>query len=425
MYKVDAHFAFWKDTGLTRAPQTAVAVALFAWWPACFAAAPVYFDLGGLMLLVLGVVFGLFLLIGRGKGLIAFIVLFGTFLFWAQFNDWLRVARASTAREVLSQICLRDAGVTGSPLSYKPERIYVQIDERLRPSAQNRLWLSVSPPREAPGIEYIDTIPLKLDPASGYVQIAVLQEKIDGAKGWFVDGVQTTVKDGAGAIRAKHIDYKRDYGWCLGGSPPWSIERFLQSHVSIPVRLTTSVPHSTDQLPILSPAGTMTAVERGHFSASTRAQFAGEEGVMKAKLALLPDSADCHYQKGVGSEYFAICRQGTSEENKIDLARLSAIHKFGTTWVGFFNDHSDAMFFDSFSVVERSAEGAIVGRWYVRLPPIESRENGTFELRNIVFSGRRFTANLVFGRKIESADSKSYKEWYEYQTTVSAELIAK
>ena len=412
---------------MPRASKKTAALVLCAWWPACNAAAPIYFDLGGLVILVLGIILGLFFLIGRMKGVIAFFTLLGACWVWIQNDSSIKTARASTARETLSRACFSNAGTFGSPLPHKPNRVLVRVDSELRASSENRLWVYIQQLPNTSQVEFVDRLPSVLDPTFGYVEIEVIKQEIKGAEGWFLDGIRVTIKDGTGKTQATHVNYRRDFSWCLGKEPLQLIEQFLESRVGTAVRLTTSPTQYAKLAPVLSPVGTTTPVIKGRFAESTQS-YVSDDSKMRQKLLSLPPSAGCRLEKTHDPDYFALCREGTPEENRIDLAELSVVFEFPSTWLAFSNGHSDGHFFDSLSVVERDFQGIVVGRWYVRLPPVESQGHSGFEIRNVSFVGRRFTANLVFSREIAfdtpATKPQSFREWYERQTTISANLIS-
>lgn len=398
-----------------RAAKFTLTLTLLAISLNCFADG-IDYGVGGVIFLIPAIILVLFILIGGLKGFVIFLVIFAGFMLYANIDHILARQSSRDARKTISDACLREAGNVGTKLPYAPDRILVRVAEEL--TGGGRGWhphlLSTNHP--ADGVEFITVLTSKKTPNEVYVDISGIHNPIKGADGWYVNGIQTTVFDATGKVVAQQTDYTRDYGWCLGAAPPESIERFLRSVIGRPIGLSQYRDGSMYAAPVFSPIGSVSATQNGRFYETPHQALLNSTYQRKWKAALLPSYSDCHLR----DHEFVICRNGTDEQNSIDLSELSSIYEMPNTWISIMNRTSDSKNIDSLTIVERAKIGAVLQTWHIRFPRINDKQHADFagfDVRGVAVKGRQFTADLVFSHQM-GKDS----EWFENLAKVSIEL---
>lgn len=381
----------------------------------CFAEG-IDYGVGGLIFLIPAIILVLLILIGRLKGFVIFLVIFAGFMFFANIDQLLTHQSSRDARKTISDACLREAGNVGTKLPYAPDRILVRVAEEFTGKGTGWRQHLIFTNHPADGVEFITVRTSKKTTNEVYVDISGVHNPIKGADGWYVHGIQTTVFDATGKVVAQQTDYVRDYGWCLGAEPPESIERFLRSVIGKPIGLSQYRDGSMYAAPVFSPIGSISATQNGRFHEIPRQAGESKSNQMKRKADLLPSYSDCHFR----NDEFAICRNGTEEQNSIKLSKLSSIYEMPNTWISIMNGTSDIKNIDSLTIVERTKLGAVLQTWHIRFPRINDKQHADFadfNVRGVAVTGRQFTADLVFSRQM-GKDS----EWFENLAKVSIEL---
>lgn len=396
----------------------------------CFAAAPVYFDLGGLILIVLGAILlvgGLiFYAIGGRKGVFVFFALVAiSFIFLVTKSSLESAARhkaADKARSTIAVACLNEAGEFGQRLPYQPGKIYVRINENLHPGrSYSRTYLSISEKKE--NIELVNSFPNDGASDAVYVDISAFIKPIEGADDWKIRGIEAKISSKDGALIASRKDIERAYGWCLGHEPSIAIERFVKEKIGVSIGLTPSSLKELVDVPAFSPQGDVTPLQTGKFH-----EFVMPLRAMhfaKEKMQMLPAEADCMLEDGIDRDT-AVCMPRTEKKNKIALSHLVGVHKLSGSWLSIMNTPLDSVHADTLTIVERSNAGALLTTWTVRFPGIEGVRGNHYEVRNIAVNGDVFTADLVFGREFARINPQShdsdYRWWFTYLSKLSVKL---
>lgn len=422
-------------------PSILFSIALFT-GDKCWAgtSSPIDFGLFFLFvaIFVFAIVLGLLILLWREKGFIVFLVLITAIWIWLNgISDKAAVKQASRLSEVklgqqtVSEACFNNGGETGGSISYKPARVVVRVDSELQPGGHNRLMTAVGTNNPSPNVEFVQSFPSERAVKTAYVDIALIKEPLKHPIDWTLDGIQTTIISGDGSIVAKRIDYRGNLGWCMGGTPPESLEHFLRARLGQPIGIATLTSGSTANIEVKSPKGAVTPLEKGKFSEILHTTDVGQHVKMREKMRLIPDYVGCSFQGGSSPDDSAMCLQGTPRNFSIDLRKLSSTYELPNSWLSIFPNPNT--FIDSITIVERGKNGDVLNNWHVRFPFIDSAAftSSNFEVRNVSVANGRFTADLLFSREVAKEVSRNaspsisespYKEWYGYRSVITVDL---
>jgi hypothetical protein len=363
--------------------------------PPCFAHAPMPFDAMPLIWGALAIIFGLFVLIGRLKGAVAFFVMLGALWLLGAWDSYQVARRRSETRTFVAEQCFA-AGQTriAGRFAQPPRLIVVASDPELSPGSDRPALLHESLPNssEEPGVIFLRTLPTTRDPQAGYVEIRMLRRPGSPAGIWSAEGLRVTVTDGTGRVMGERTDFVREFGWCLGERPFVGIGKFLRVVLGRPVGVEPEERQALAAPVVISPRGRAGPLEKGRFH----------------KAQLTDTAAKSHRAYDLRMQVVSF----RSEDAEWTVSKRA----------------SDSRYFDSMDLDERSLDGALLRRWHLRFPPTNVGEHGgAFEVRNAAVRGRVLTADVLFDRKVESTATKNgpkvLSEWFGIKIPVTAILV--
>jgi len=386
------------------------------------------FDLGGLVLIVVGAIFLLFVLVGRAKGAIAFVAILLALFAWGQYDEHQRRHAAHKAREFVSNTCFSTAGnVQFKVFPSPPSRVLVHADSQLSPGAVNPLGAQIAASIPMPSVTFVGRFEELREADAAYVEITTIEDEIKGAGPWRLLGLKTVVSDSSGEVVAVQTDFRRQYGWCLGEEPPQSIDRFVQSVLGRPVGLAYRKDKESDKVPVLSPRGQAKSLEDGTFHESVLPRMGGGKDEIQRKFSRLPPGANCSLDEARIFEETVVCLAGSARENQLNLRDLGAVYQHSSSWLSLSTRASDFDHFDSLDIDERTPEGALLHKWHVRFQPVDVAGLGGMAIRNVAMKGRLLTADVVYGRNVawvgQAGGNNPMKEWFEHKIEISVNLV--
>jgi hypothetical protein len=366
----------------------------------------------------------LFAVVGRKKGVIAFLVLWGALVVLSVSLDAFGKRQMRIAKQFISDQCFAQAGTRiQSALPEVPRQIVIRADPGLRPGAQNSLGTYIPDQGLGSHVSRVHQFPEPRQSDAAYVDIVKFQESIDGGGHWWFQGLRTTVTDWRGRVIATQIDVARGSSWCLGEDPPASIDKFLEGALGRPVGFIRASESATRRRPVYSPLGTTGKLQSGRFDEGAHERLEGMDAA-RQKMAQLPPVAECVLRDDARGRA-AYCLDGTTDENVIELGAIAAIHILSDSWLTILRGTSDTDNLDSLTMVERSMRGAVLQTWHVRFPRIENPERGNrFVVRNVASNGRRITIEMLVHSNfsLDDGPDRPVRRWHENKLEVSADL---
>lgn len=212
-----------------------LALSTRAWAPA-----PIYFDLGGLILLVAGllaaVVIGFAWLLARGAGVVVAVglMLVGlvVLMAWGTWSGYRQNADSTAHRDFAHEAChARD-------LMKLPERStsFRKVVLVLPGNLKLREEFSFKDEKPADDVEIAGVLPSVRSEDTAYVRITATLEDVPGTDDRQLRGFEVLVQDHSGTNIAALRDYY--FGdWCSGTTPSVLVERFLRAATGLTVGL--------------------------------------------------------------------------------------------------------------------------------------------------------------------------------------------
>lgn len=381
-----------------------------AWAPA-----PIYFDLGGLILLVAGlfiaVVLGVAWLAARKTGVVwamrLMLALLVAAFVWANWSG-----HRATSGVVAWRMFGHDACHARELLTLPERSITFRKAVLVLPGD---LWLRdefhFQGGKPASEVEIAGVLPSVRSEDTAYVRITATLEDVLGTEGHQLRGFEVSVEDHNGAKLAKLSDYDLGH-WCSGTTPPDLVERFIRASTGISTGFSLrwdsaerlrSVPRGSLSASIYPVEGK----ERIQRSAGDRETNLDEQ-TLKRKLGF-PTESECRRKH----EDRWICLEGTPEVNEFDSTGVGKSVVQANRWLTLRCDTSHCGT-SPYRIDERDLKGRLVAVWYVRLPPVVLSPDGSATLLGVELTGNLL--GLKLGGKLESnvwdADDLSFTSTY-------------
>ena len=412
------------------------ATGLAIWSTDAAAMAPVYFDLGGLLvgiaLIILAVGGGLAYLLGKGKGVAIFTVLVLTALIWFDRDvsqEKQRNAEAFRVAEFTKNArCLSEAGESGVASDQRVfQQVFVQIGADV-----NALASDLRRQDHLDNVQYVNVFPLDRIESAAYVDISGFTEAIPNAGRRLLSGIKVVVSDSSGNAFAQRTEINIHNGvWCMSRSLSTSTERFVKNWVGQKIGMSRGEDAPWSKVQDYSPIATVTEPVKGRFGERVRRpRLSTDENVPGLKSLL--STMNCAGSDRKYGDRSIVCAQNTEDENTIDPSTVIGLHESGDSWL-LIHTTTSVFFIQSLDVVERSRTGVVTNEWRLRFKGISSVKQFPVEqLRgvNIQRKGGEISLDLLASRHWDTLSpvppsGNEYNEWYDYKATVSASLTSR
>lgn len=358
-----------------------LAIGLLMSCGAAHAAAPIYFDLGGLVravvMLFSAIVFLLAYLIGHWKGVAVACVLHvvGAVGFVHATRKLRRRWEHVLLQERFAEhrACYTRAGVTRHHPVPLGAPIHV-IDLRPPVSGGHHWW--IDPERLPDGAVLTPPEQPRDDPDAVYVEIGQIVEAVPDGDDRKLLALQAHVKDGRGRLLAELLDYRLSHSshWSLGSRPPDSLMQFFEELFGSGLGLALPFQRDEPRVPVMSPRAVLTELRAGGLS-MTGLTPPGlqkrEDPAGKRQPVCAPPASDCRPSGRFEGRW--VCLPDTPDENHLDASAMVACLTPDGRWLALDDDRGD------FPPVVRVKERDVLGRlqkvWNVRLPPWHEPES--------------------------------------------------
>lgn len=358
----------------------AVAIRLFATGllmscGAAHAAAPIYFDLGGLVRAVVmcfsAIVFLLAYLLAHWRGVAVAGVLQVVGAAWIAYTArkmrrrWEHVLRQERLAE--HRACYTKAGVT----RHHPVPIGAPVHViDLRPQGGSGSRWCIDPERLPDGVFLTPPQQPRHDPDAVYVEIDQITEAVPDGDSRKLLVLQARVKDGKGRLLAELQDYRLSGStyWSLGSEPPDSLVQFFEELFGSGLGLQPLFRRDEPRVPVMSPRAVLTELRAGGLSMTGLTQPGlrkREDPTGKRLPVWVPPPSDCRPDERYERRW--VCLADTPDENHVEPYAMVACLTPGGRWVAV-DDHRGE-FPPTVRVKERDVLGRLQKVWNVRLPP--------------------------------------------------------
>lgn len=390
-----------------------VMVSLLTLSTPAWAPAPVYFDLGGLLLLIAGffalVVMGAGWMVAGGSGVAWSVGLLLSGLvasvIWANWSGYKSESEHAAWKAFAYGACH-----TRDLLKLPDRAIQMQKAVVILPGD---LWLRdelhFRDGQPAAGVELAGVFPQPRSEGTAYVRIISTVEDVPDTKNERLRGLNVRVQDHTGADIAQLRDYHLGH-WCSGSTPSDRIERFLRAAIGRTVGLSLKW-HTAERLrskPRAVIAALLLPADEERVLQSSTSSFSEklDDKTLMQKLGF-PATAQCRQKH----EWRWICMEDTPEANEFAASRPghSVVHE--DRWLTFNCDTSHCGS-SPYRIDERDIAGRLVAVWHVGMPAEFVRSTDfASELLGMELAGD--TLSLKLGRREERSS------WDDKRTTTT------
>jgi hypothetical protein len=342
---------------LTNAGLRAVVLAvLYAVSTSAWALGTPTFDLVGFILLVLGLAFAVFALVGwwiaRRNGVLVVLALFvaGIVALVLHAASTLQASRREEAanrmahRELCYHLATDEAvGLPGVKL------IALRIgDARGLPRGYT------APIEALPNVEVVEELPKERKQDTLYVDWRPFRQQVAGSSGGWVAGMQVDFTDVDNRSVGRLVDVDLDR-WCLGDEWPRRLARHMERITG--ARFAVQPVRPFDNVPVLSPRAVMVPPTQGGNRMGPFRLPAGEALDMR-------EASECQPLAGIEAEWK--CQAGTPEESAVLSSARPTVWKKDGRWLELVGEDRHGA---TVRVLERRPTGGVIAIWSVRMPP--------------------------------------------------------
>ncbi len=395
-------------------PWGLVCAPLSAW-----AHAPVYFDLAGLIFLVLGLGIGLVALVGyriaRWRGVLLAFFLLGGFVAKCAYddkkNDQAQRVAVQADEEFERQICLERAGI--------------EIKERRAhggPVAVRALWAPVGPDgslfrmdpeRLETGVSVIGFMPSSgRAPGTLYVYIERLTVRYPSG-GREKEGLWVEISDDQQKVLATLTDFRSGEGWCLGSTPPSSIENFVRDVTGRTLGLLPVNETGDAKAPTTSLVARLVELERVQRLFTLMRTSPIGDGPLVDLRPLLPPTAQCD---PIGHEWR--CQAGTTTESRMQTAALP----FGLIETNRWLVPKSVMPSHALNLMELDLTGTLKRGWHIRLPIVDGNASEVTRLLELKKEGELLRFRLGWQQCASPAEPEVDRLCFDRSATYEVRL---
>ena len=349
---------------------------------------------------------------GAAVGVVIFFAGLIVFLYPAYRRSEQHDLEAKMERFGSSDACLRESGEVGEPIRFPYTKVLVHIDPKLKD-----YWNSLKFPMEdAPlSTEYVSSIPEKRLSREVLVELRLIDRAIEGAGTHRLRGFETKITDSTGKL----IGMRTNTDSCLSEREERAIERFLRRMLGAQHVLLTSIKQA-ELIPIEYPIGTVSAPEKGHFTANP----AIRTGDLKT---IVPSEWGCKFDKGIGGPDPIKCpdRADILVYDQT-LQRAAAIFDTDGTWIVLFDpsltNNGNRGFLNRTLLEQRDRKGQPIRHLLVRFPRIDGAQS--FSLADVKISSDRMELYLVTKRCPISLGSLKYEGCERFRLSFPVQKIS-
>ncbi len=302
---------------------------------------------------------------GVAGGLVIYVIGFVIVMYPAHQRSQQNLIEYEKESEVWSRACLQEAGEYGEPISGPVDKVLVHIDPLLE-----GYWAApkFAGKDAAPWTQFISSAQRELTPGQVLVDIQLIDRSIEGAGTRRLEGFETVIKDSAGRLVGKRINFIRASDSCLAEREERAVEGFLRRTLGIQSVLFSSV-RAEELVTTEYPIGKLYAPEKG--------VFAPNPAIRTGNLnTIVPSAWGCKFDKNVGGPDLIKCPDSANNlVHDQDLQWAKAVVDTGSTWVVLIDpaltNNANNGYLDRAVFEHRDRNGHPLKRIMVRFPRIE------------------------------------------------------
>jgi hypothetical protein len=342
------------------------------------------------------------------------------------YRVWQRDEEAA-ARETLGRThdaifrasCARETGEFATLAIAPPDQVYVRVDSGVVANRPNVPGLRdpYDPPPPAANVHYVDEFPVPRKAGDAFVEILPTSRAATERP---VLGIYVRITNSGDELAAGWLDFEGPSGWCLGGHPHQSIERFV-SHVLGRGMAAAAATSAIDiAVPNVFVQGKTSALEKGRFG--TRTLVSPTDTGAPAGLNEALVECQC---VGDGTRKGTM-RCGEAAPRLID-ANLVIAYRRIVGGILLVSRVDNEPFLYRIDVTALASNGAIRSVWRVRFPEVDMApfsEGGPFAGDSLGFRDKdEIAVDLLIGR-VETGDFKKVtrRALWTHKTVLTAVL---